>query len=194
MTIEKSGHAGLRPQDQGWNADTVSDANHLFQSHYDELVALARKVRRRRRGRDTFLTGDLLHSTYLKLRNSGPWQSEDHFRRAAVLAMRHVVTDHAKARLAQKRGGDVIRVELDDDVVGPDNVDRLDVVVDLSRLLHELLEEDPRLVRVIDCRFFAGLTEPETAQLLGVTDRTVRRDWHRARAWIEPRLSFAATA
>ena len=108
--------------------------------------------------------------------------------------MRHVVTDHAKARLAQKRGGDVIRVELDDDVAGPDNVDRLDVVVDLSRLLHELLEEDPRLVRVIDCRFFAGLTEPETAQLLGVTDRTVRRDWHRARAWIEPRLSFAATA
>ena len=194
MTSEKTGHAGPGGQDCGWSATTVSDANHLFQCHYDELVAMARKVRRRRPGRDTFLTGDLLHSTYLKLRTGGPWQSEDHFRRAAVLAMRHVVTDHAKARLAQKRGGDAIRVELDDDVAGPDTVDRLDVVVDLSRLLQELLQEDPRLDRVIDCRFFAGLTEPETAQLLGVTDRTVRRDWHRARAWIEPRLSTAVTA
>jgi len=105
--------------------------------------------------------------------------------------MRHVITDHVKSRTAQKRGGDAIRVDLEDAIAGPNEAHRLNAVIDVARLLEELSDEEPRLARIIDCRFFAGLTEPETAELLGITDRTVRRDWQRARAWIEPRLSAA---
>jgi RNA polymerase sigma factor (TIGR02999 family) len=127
-------------------------------------------------------TTALVHEAYLKLAapDEPDWQDRGHFFAVAARAMRQIVVDHVRARQTDKRGGKAERVELRESRVAfPGRpVDLLDLDRALARL--ELL--DARLTRVVELRFFAGLTEPEIASALGVTDRTVRRDWIKARA------------
>jgi RNA polymerase sigma factor (TIGR02999 family) len=151
-------------------------------SAYQELRRIAhRRLGRGERG--TLSTTALVHETYLKLADqSAPgWGDRAHFLAVASLAMRYVLVDRARTRRTAKRGGAGVgdHVTFDDEVMGADG--QADIVLDLNDALGRLAAWDPRLARVVDCRFFGGLTESETAEALGLTVRTVQRDWVKAR-------------
>lgn len=174
-----------------WADQNCLSARYLFTAHYEELLNLARRIRRRKMSSDTYLTGDLLHDAYLKLKEEHEWNEKDHFLASMALALRHALVTHARSRKASKRGGGESAIPLDNVEVGDDGLaDHLDRVLDVASGLAELADESPRLVQVVDCRFFAGYTEEETAALLGITSRTVRRDWDKARMFFQ--LKFGA--
>src|SRR5689334_21356179 len=146
-----------------------------------------REIAHRRLGRDgasgsTLSTTGLVHEAYLRLaeQSAAVWNDHAHFLAIASLAMRYELVDRARARRTRKRGGagDQI-VTLDDEVMGADG--QAEMVLDLNEALEQLAAWDVRLARVVECRFFGGLTESETAEALGITVRTVQRDWVKAR-------------
>ena len=165
--------------------DSIDEA---VASAYAELRAIAHRRLRAREPGGTLSTTALVHETYLKLvdQSHGGWQDHAHFLAIASLAMRHVLVDRARERGALKRGGERTRVSLDDDVLGVDA--EPDAVLQIDEAMNELAEFEPRLARVVECRFFGGLTEPETAQALGLTTRTVQRDWVKARVLLRRAL------
>lgn len=150
---------------------------------YRELSRIAHHQRRRIGGFGVNTTA-LVHEAYLKLSSSKNQRFEDrgHFFAVAATAMRQLLIDEAKKHAAQKRGGGIKPLSLDDVDVGIET--QAEGLLALDRALRALHRVDPRLLRVVECRFFGGLTEKETADVLGVTDRTVRRDWVKARAWL----------
>lgn len=129
----------------------------------------------------TLQTTALVHEAYLKLVDQSRAEFNDraHFLAVASIAMRHVLVDRARARLAVKRGGEFRRITLDEQEIAVD--DQPEALVQLDEAMSRLGEVDPRLVRVVECRFFGGLTEEEIAAALGLTVRTVQRDWVKAR-------------
>ncbi len=142
----------------------------------------ARRERRRLRAGETLRTTALVHEAYLRLLGSTEWASELHFLRAAALAMRQVLVDHARRTLSAKHGGGRL-VALDDQPFEPywQSDERM---VELDEALSRLGALNPRLTDIVECRFFAGYSEEETARVLGISDRTVRRDWIKAKAWL----------
>jgi RNA polymerase sigma factor (TIGR02999 family) len=148
---------------------------------YDELRAIAhRRLAAQARG-SSMSTTALVHEAYLRLvdQSRAGWNDRVHFLAVAAIAMRHVLVDRARARGSLKRGGDRREVTLDEALLNAD--DQADTLLQLNEALEKLAAWDPRLARVVDCRFFGGLTEAETAEALGVTVRTVQRDWVKAR-------------
>lgn len=164
--------------------------NDLASSLYEDLRRAARRERRRAGKPLTWNTTALIHETYVKLHRQQAWISREQFMGFAATAMRHVLVDAARARLAWKRGGGAVRAPLeaaDEITLGGEDEEivRLDeALVDLSRM-------DPELGRLVECRFFAGLDEVETGRVLGVSDRTVRRRWTQARAWLHREMRAA---
>jgi RNA polymerase sigma factor (TIGR02999 family) len=155
---------------------------------YQELRSMAhRQLAGRGRG-GTLQTTALVHEAYLKLvdQSRADWRDRAHFLAVASIAMRHVLVDRAKARLALKRGGALRRITFDEQEIGVD--DQPDALVQLDEALERLGEVAPRLVRVVECRFFGGLTEEEIAEALGLTVRTVQRDWAKARMMLRRAL------
>jgi RNA polymerase sigma factor (TIGR02999 family) len=148
---------------------------------YEELRAIAHRHLTRQAPGGTIETTALVHEAYLKIvdQSRAAVQDRAHFLALASLAMRHVLVDRAKARRTLKRDGDRWRVTLDEQVIGVD--DQPEVMLQLDEALNRLAEIAPRLARVVECRFFGGLTEEEIATALGVTVRTVQRDWAKAR-------------
>ena len=150
-----------------------------------DLYEQLRSIARRRLGRGpragTLETGDLVHEAYLKVLGGSRTSAHDqaHWLALASLAMRHVLVDRAKARDRLKRGGGQGRITFDDEKIAVD--DRPETLLELDEALTRLGELEPRLARVVECRFFGGLSEEETAQALDVTVRTVQRDWAKAR-------------
>jgi len=130
---------------------------------------------------ETLSTTALVHEAYLKLvQNVSPaWSDDEHFLALASLAMRYVLVDLARARAALKRGGVVRHVTFDEEVTSAD--EQAAMILELHEALEQLATWEPRLAHVVDCRYFGGLTEAETAEALGVTVRTVQRDWVKAR-------------
>ena len=173
----------------GYAEDEIEIAEGLAQAGYDALLTLARNRRRRAGFSDTMLTEDVLHESFLKLSGRTVWQSQEHFLRTASLAMRQVVVDHARRKLADKRGGGQADARLDDaaDLVAGFGETPEQIVI-IDDLLRKMAQENPRWPRIVDARYFAGLTEEETAALLGLSERTVRRDWKAARAWLAERM------
>lgn len=163
----------------------------LFPLLYDDVSRLAHRERRRVRAGETLQTTALIHEAYLKLLRSSHFNDRAHFLRAAALAMRHVLVNHARDRLAAKRGSGVSVEQLDEDLDVPQEEDNS--VVDIHEALEKLSDFDERLAQVVECRFFAGYTEQDTAVALGLTERTVRRDWAKARAWLRVALQPAAS-
>jgi RNA polymerase sigma factor (TIGR02999 family) len=168
-------------------------ADRLLTVLYDELRRLARGHLRRERPDHTLNATSLVHEAYLRLvrHRHQNWQSRAHFFGAASTAMRRVLVDHARGRLALKRHGD-LRVSL----TGCEPVDRsasvLDEVIAIDAALDRLAAIDERLVRIVDCRYFAGLTIEETAEAIGVSHTTVSDGWRFARAWLERALRAEA--
>jgi RNA polymerase sigma factor (TIGR02999 family) len=150
---------------------------------YDELREIARRHRAAadRRGDPTIATTALVHEAYLKLvdQSRAHWNDRAHFLALAAVAMRHILTDGARARLADKRGGGYVVVTLDDETVASE--DRPGALLQIHEALDRLARVDERLARIVEYRFFGGLTHDEIAAALGVTVRTVERDWAKAR-------------
>ena len=148
---------------------------------YEELRAIAHRQIGRLPPGGTLDTTGLVHEAYLKVVDSSRRQVNDseHFLALASLAMRHVLVDRARARGAVKRGVACGAVTLDEDLIVVD--DEPEALLQLDEALTRLAEIEPRLARVVECRFFGGLTEEEIAAALGVTVRTVQRDWAKAR-------------
>jgi RNA polymerase sigma factor (TIGR02999 family) len=155
---------------------------------YDELRAIARRERRRGAGAVTLDTAGVLHEAFLRLaeQRQTRWDDRSRFLAAAAGMMRRVLVDHVRRRRAAKRGGARRPVTLDE-AVGVVDV-RDDALLALDEALTRLADLEPRLARVVECRYFAGMTEVETAEALGVTERTVRRDWVKARGWLHAAL------
>jgi RNA polymerase sigma factor (TIGR02999 family) len=183
----------------------MSDITRLLQRHhegdraaFDEMVplvyarlrAIARGqlARGGRRGQ-TLDTTALVQEAYLQMvgEHGVDWQDRAHFYAVCARAMRRILVDYARRRQALKRGGDAVRVTLSTDLADADTQAQQVLVV--NEALQGLAEFNERLARVVECRYFAGLTEEETALALGSSLRTVQRDWMRARAWLQQALS-----
>jgi RNA polymerase sigma factor (TIGR02999 family) len=148
---------------------------------YEELRRTARRELAVRPS-DTLSATGLVHEVYLKFSRSekAEWQNRAHFLSVAAIAMRHILVDRARRRTAEKRGGTQRPVTLDENLV--DGNHDPESLLELDEALTQLAKIDERLARVVECRFFGGMTEEETAESLGITARTVRRDWTKARA------------
>lgn len=162
----------------------------LAEAFYADLHRLARRERRRVAASETLRTTALVHEAYLKLYQGGHWKNRAHFLHTAAMAMRQAVVQHARTRCAAKRGGGVAPLPLEDaDGVLAEHEEN---VVALDEALARLEQLNPRLARVVECRYFAGYTEAETATALNVTERTVQRDWARAKALLYEALGAGA--
>lgn len=157
---------------------------------YDELRALAHRQRLRQGAAETINTTALVHDAYEKLaRAPGDWNDRAHFFRVAATAMRQVIVDYARAQRAAKRGGDRHAVPLDGVALVAEN--RTDEVLALDEALDRLGALDARQSEVVTLRYFVGLTIPETAEVLGLSPATVKREWATARAWLHREMSRA---
>ena len=162
----------------------------LIEAVYGELRRLARIHLRRERTEHTLPPTALVHEAYLKLvdQNRVQWRNRAHFFAVAAQQMRRILVDHARAHRAEKRGGGATIPLADMDVAGvPPNVD----ILDLETALQRLADLDPRQSRLVELRFFGGLSVDETAAVLGVAPITVKRDWALARAWLYRELGGA---
>jgi len=136
------------------------------------------------------MTEDVLHESFLKLSGKTVWQSPEQFLRTASLAIRQVVVDHARSRLALKRGGGAQQIEyVDGDTILPEFNETPEQILIVDDLLQQLEAKQPRLSKIVDARYFAGMTEAETATALGLSERTVRRDWQAARSWLAEKMN-----
>lgn len=154
----------------------------VFDATYAELRGLAR-ARLRKGSRNTLLdTTSLVHEAFLRFADAGRLHIGDrqHFLRYASHVMRSVIVDFVRERLAQRRGGDAVHVTLDSQIGEVPGTGEREIL-QVHEALEELAQHDARLVQVVEMRYFAGMTETEIAAALGVNDRTVRRDWQKAR-------------
>lgn len=159
---------------------------------YEELRGIAAREMRRERGEHTLQPTALVHEAFLRLVDKPDlsWQSRAHFLNIAAQAMRRILVEHARRRRAQKRGGGGERVTLDEafQAPGQGNAD----LADLDEALERLSAVDARKGRVVELRFFAGLSVEETARLLSISEATVKREWQFAKAWIQRELAGQA--
>ena len=148
---------------------------------YVELREIAHRHRLARKDAGTLATTTLVHEAYLKLvdQSRAQWNDRAHFLALAAVAMRHILADRAKARIAEKRGGGRAAVTLDEEMIASEDQPGALLLVDEA--LQRLAAIDARLARVVECRFFGAMTNDEIAEALGVTARTVERDWVKAR-------------
>jgi RNA polymerase sigma factor (TIGR02999 family) len=160
----------------------------LFHAVYGELRRLAHAQRARWHGETTLNTTALVHETYLKLARYGAVRINDrgHFYALASLAMRQILVNYAERRQAAKRGGNTAAVPLDE--AYPVSAEQAHEILGVHRALGRLAAVSERAVRVVECRFFAGLNVPETAEALGVSAATVKRDWTLATTWLRREL------
>lgn len=168
--------------------DVPGGADALFATLYSELRVIARREHFRVGGGQTLQATALISEAYLKLKRREGWESETHFLGTAATAIRHILIDAARARMASKRDApEYAFTESIDSLAAA--VPEDSEVIRLGEALKALSELDAKLAQLIDCRFFAGLSEEETARVLGISDRTVRRWWIQARAWIHREMA-----
>lgn len=153
---------------------------------YEDLRRLAHSQRRRLPAPHTLGTTALVHEAYLKLHDQPAFASHAEFLKVAAVTMRHLLIDRVRAQHAAKRGGDAVHLALED--ADGFVVEDADTVLEIHEALLRLAEVQPRLAQVVECRYFGGYTDAEIAEALGVTERTVRRDWVAARAWLAREL------
>jgi len=162
-----------------------------FEAAYVELRRLARAQLRSLKPGETLATTALVNEAFLKLvGSSAGWQDRAHFLALAARAMRQILVDYARERHAQKRGGDRRRTTLDGAALSVETV--VEEMLDIDRALTNLERVDDRLARLVELRFFVGLTDDEIAVSEGITARTVRRDWQKARAFLYRELQADA--
>jgi RNA polymerase sigma-70 factor (ECF subfamily) len=168
------------------NAMTRGDsgaAEKLLPLVYSELHRLAASYMRRERPDHTLQATALINEAYLRLaRGDGEWNSREHFIGMAANVMRHVLVDYARAHKTQQRDGGMKRVELREDLAV--SAEKLEEVIALNEALKSLESLHPRQGKVVELRYFGGLSLEQIASLLGVSERSVKRDWSLARIWL----------
>jgi len=190
--MEEDWLAGLA--DAGEDPQAAARLNRWVPLMYEELRAFAGKLLSEKAAQVTLQPTSLVHEVYLRLidQRRMDWQDRLHFLRIAARVMRRVLVDQCRARVAKKRGG--LKIALEGDAAlataAPEEADILTV----DRLLDELQAHDPQQARIIELRFFAGLTVEETAEALGISKATVKRDWAVAKAWLTIELGHARDA
>ena len=157
-------------------------ASELLPAFYQQLRHVAHRTRARFGAGHTLQTTALVHEAYLRLGQSRSFADETHFLRASALAMRHAIINHAQSRLAEKRGGGGQHVTLSN--VADLSIDSDEGMLALHEAMERLARDMPRLADVVECRFFGGYSEEDTARALSMSLRTVQRDWLKARAWL----------
>ncbi len=172
-----------------WQEGDETALHRLTPLVYDELRRIAHRYVRRERNGHTLETTALVNEAYLRLAGSKnmAWENRSHFFAATAQVMRHVLIDHARKRLYAKRGGDAQHLPLDE-AASEMTEQRADELIVLDHALGELAKLDARKARVVEMRYFAGLSLEETAEVLGVSLMTVRRDWRAAKAWLFRRM------
>jgi RNA polymerase sigma-70 factor, ECF subfamily len=161
----------------------------LVQTVYDELRRLARAHMRKERAGHTLQATALVNEAYIRLAKIKDitWRGRGHFFELAAVVMRRILVEHARARLAGKRGGGIEKVVFDERLLY--RAAKPVSILDLDEALGRLAKRDPRMSKIVELRFFAGLTSSETAQVLEVPEKTVRSDWQLARAWFKAELN-----
>ena len=179
--MEQDRVTGLLEAFEGGDRDALDQ---LLPLVYDELRLIAHRELQRERRDHTLSTTEVVHEAYLKLLDQGrvPPGEQVRFLAVAATAVRRALIEHARRRDAAKRGGGQRPLTLDEEIAAA--ADGPDLLLPLDEALTRLADLDERLARVVECRYFGGLTEEETAAALGVTARTVRRDWVKAKAWL----------
>lgn len=171
-----------------WSKGDRDALDQLAPLVYDELRRLARSYLRRERPDHTLQATALVHEAYLRLidQHSVTWQNRAHFFGIASQMMRRILVNHAIARGTEKRGGDAVRGSLDEAV----SLERPDVdLIALDEALKELEALDPRQARIVELRFFGGLSIQETSEVVSLSPATVKREWSTARLWLRRRIS-----
>lgn len=191
MTDPQAGVTVLLLQHRSGDREALAQ---LFPIVYEHLRAIAHAHMSRESEGHTLCTTALVHEAYVKLVDPEriEWQDRQHFLSLASRAMRRILIDHARRHGSARRGSNPQRVDLD--AVQIAVVERADALIALDDAMTRLAELNPRLSQVVEYRFFGGLTEVETAQALGLTDRTVRRDWIKARGWLHNEMARAVEA
>ena len=172
--------------DTGRSPAVLEAVAELMPLLYEELRRSAHRERRRLSGGDTLATTALVSELYVRLASSPGFSTRGHFLAVAAIAMRRILVERVRAQTRLKRGGDQQRVPLSDehDIAIPN----ADQVLAVNDALQDLAQHSPRLAEIVECRFFAGYSEQETAEALGLSERTVQRDWATARAWLQREL------
>jgi len=162
----------------------------VFPLIYEELHRLAQQQLRREPDGHTLSPTALVHEAYMRLIDYSrmEWNGRAHFLAVAATAMRRILVDHARGHRSQKRGGDAIKhVPIESVELGTE--DRADLLLAVDEALVRLKEIDARQAQVVECRFFGGMTEEETAEALGIGLRTAKRDWARAKVWLHREIA-----
>jgi RNA polymerase sigma factor (TIGR02999 family) len=167
------------------DASALSD---VFPLIYGELRRLAERQLRQEPDGHTLSPTALVHEAYMRLVDYSrmEWSGRSHFLAVASTAMRRILVDHARGQRSEKRGGALRRVPIDSVELGAD--ERSELLLALDEALGRLQALDRRQAQVVECRFFGGLTEEETAEALGIGLRTAKRDWAKARSWLHREL------
>jgi RNA polymerase sigma factor (TIGR02999 family) len=175
-------------------ADNQDVAGQLVPLIYDELRRIAGAQMRRERASHTLQATAVVHEAYLRLAGEREiqWQSRAHFFAIAARAMRQVLLDYARQRHAGKRGGEgAQKVEIDVDL--PAGANRIEDIVAIDEVVTRLSELDQQQGRIVELRFYAGLSVEETAEAMGISESTVKREWRLAKAWLHRELAAAAS-
>ena len=176
---------------KAWNEGDPLAPEKLAPLIYAELRRLARRSMRRENPQHTLETGALINEAYMRLADwkNAKWENRAHFYGVAAQIMRRVLVDHARAHAYQKRGGGARPVSLDEAIVA--SPDRAPDLIALDEALERLAKQDPRKGKVVELRFFGGLSVEETAAVLNVSPFTVIRDWNFVKAWLSKELKAA---
>jgi len=179
---------------QAWSEGDHAALDNLMPLVYGELHRLAHMYLARERPGQTLQTSALVNEAYLRLIDASrvDWRDRAHFFAVSAKIMRQVLMQYARLRHARKRGGSAVRVEFNEAFVPSPERDA-DLIA-LDDALNGLAKADPREAQVVELRFFGGLSEEETAHVLGISDRTVRREWDHAKVWLLHELKHGARA
>jgi RNA polymerase sigma-70 factor, ECF subfamily len=174
-----------------WQAGDRAALNRLMPLVYDELHVIASRYMAHEWRNGTLQATGLVNEAYLKLidQRRVDWRNRAHFFAIAAQLMRRILLDHARGRLRDKRGGDAAKIPVDAvPIAAPDSADAVDIIA-VDRALQNLEQFDPDQARIVELRFFGGMTVEETAEVLGVSPATVKREWAVAKAWLYQNLT-----